>query len=667
MRIFSFLKEAKSRPIVFLLRKTLTLIRSRLRAFLSTFGINPYQIRPFVKSTESILEDFKNRLMIFDQSLLFSPEDAIEISETLANCGHTWQTTTEKAKLILQNKISILGYGNYDLGNDINWSMDYKSGLRWLDGWHYHIDYIDANRPSDVKFPWELSRLQFFSCLGRSYLNSRDEVLAEKLKSFVRDWDCKNPVGWNVNWVCAMDCSLRAISLIWSRTFFGTSKSLDDKFWGRIIRILIEHGRFIYRNLEYSDINGNHYTSNLLGLLYLSVVLPWYRESNLWKKTALQELEKEICRQSYYDGVVHEGSIPYHRLVTEMFLHAGLLCRKNDIQLSKTYWQQLEKMLGFIAAYTKPNGLAPIFGDNDNGRVIPLGEQEIHDHRYLLAIGAIIFQREDMKTIAGKLWEEAFWLLGASVVEKWQKLQGKLKSRNTGFPGGGFWFLHSDDNYVAIDCGDIGLRGRGGHGHNDALSIEVTIKGQDIIIDKGCHSYTSDRFKRIKSLSAFAHNAVIVNNQEPTTFDNRRFVGTTAYPCHALNWQPSKHSGHFIGEHMGYYKKYGIRYIREVTMAKTSEIVILDYLDGTGNHQLLWRWHFAPTVNVELMKSLSAVRIAANNGKSCVFSWKDENLSSQIKESEYYPEYGMSRPTHCLEISTTSQLPFRVSFIIQES
>ena len=79
------------------------------------------------------------------------------------------------------------------------------------------------------------------------------------------------------------------------------------------------------------------------------------------------ELEKDICSQTYPDGVGHEGSIPYHRLVTEMFLHAGLLCIKNDIHLSKNYWQQLEKMLDFATAYIKPNGLAPIFGDNDNG------------------------------------------------------------------------------------------------------------------------------------------------------------------------------------------------------------------------------------------------------------------------------------------------------------
>lgn len=664
MRIFSLLKRARSRPLSFLLWKVLTLFRSKFRTFLSTIGINPYKVAVFAKCSESI--KINRRLAMFDQTLLLCSEEAFETSKIVAKYVDTLQTTAENAKLILQNEISILGYGRYDLGRVIDWGMDYKSKLRWLNGWHLEIDYLDLDRPSDVKFPWELSRLQFLSSMGRSYLQNRNEAFAEKYKSVVEDWDRKNPVGWNVNWSCPMDCSFRAISLIWSRTFFGSSETLDNIFWNRILRMLVEHGRFIYRNLEYSDINANHYTSNLLGLLYLGIVLPWYRESHKWKKFALRELEKEICRQTYSDGVVHEGSIAYHRLVSEMFLHAGLLCKKNDIDLSDIYWQRLEKMLDFVSAYSKPNGLAPVIGDNDNGRVIPLGEQDINDHRYLLTIGGIIFQREDMKISSGKLWEDAFWLLGPSVVEKWGNPKHQVESRNKAFPKGGFWFLRSDDNYVAIDCGDVGLRGRGGHGHNDTLSIALSMKGQDLIVDQGCHSYTSDRSRRKQNLSAFAHNAAIVNMQEPTSFDNWDFLCTTAYSCRVLMWDPSKFGGHFSGEHTGYYDRYGIRYVRDVTMVNGNQIAINDSFDGTGEHSLLWRWFFASSIDVKLAKTLSSLELIAGD-QNFLFSWEDEKLSAQILNSEYYPEYGKTEPTKCLELSAMFQVPISVKFMVQSS
>jgi len=663
MRLFSLLKRAKSRPIGFILKKTLTFVRSNCRAFLSTLGINFYQARFFVKNTKGTDGKIKNRLTILDQSLLISPKDAVKASEILVGRLDTLQVTKEKADLILQNKISILGYGNFDLGNDIDWSMDYKSGFKWPNCWHWKIDYLDLDRSSDVKFPWELSRLQFFSDLGRSYLQNEDEALAKKFKYFVEDWDRKNPVGWNVGWSCPMDCSMRAISLIWGRTFFGMSESLDDKFWDRTLKMLVEHGRFVYRNLEYSDINGNHYTSNLLGLLYISIAIPWHRESHTWKKFALSELEKEICKQTYPDGVVHEGSIPYHRLVAEIFLHAGLLCRKNGIDISEAYWQRLERMLDFVLAYLKPDGLAPVYGDNDNGRVMPLGEQDLNDHRYLLAIGGIIFQREDMEASAGKLWEEAFWLLGPLVVVKWGEHEDKAGIQSKAFPEGGFWFLRSDENYVAIDCGDVGLRGRGGHGHNDALSIELSMCGQNLIVDQGCHSYTADRSMRKENLSAFAHNAAIVNMQEPTEFNNWGFPGTTAYPCRVLMWNISKFGGHFSGEHTGYYDRYSIRYVRDVTMVSKDEFTINDRMEGTGEHDFLWRWLFAPSVDVKLAKALSSVEMVAGN-QNFVFVWEGEKLSAQILDSEYYPEYGMRMPTKCLELSAMSQLPFNVKFTV---
>ena len=87
------------------------------------------------------------------------------------------------------------------------------------------------------------------------------------------------------------------------------------------------------------------------------------------------------------DGCDHEASIPYHGLVTELFV-AGT--RAVDSQLPQAftpaYRERLEAMLRFTAAYTRPDGDAPMVGDNDSGRFLPLDGygRGYSSHRHLL-------------------------------------------------------------------------------------------------------------------------------------------------------------------------------------------------------------------------------------------------------------------------------------------
>src|SRR5438045_8524171 len=77
------------------------------------------------------------------------------------------------------------------------------------------------------------------------------------------------------------------------------------------------------------------------------------------------------------DGVCHEGSMPYHRLVTEIFAHAALVARRSGIDLGAPFQARLQHMIEFVAGYTKPTGEAPVWGDADDGRVHALGGQPL--------------------------------------------------------------------------------------------------------------------------------------------------------------------------------------------------------------------------------------------------------------------------------------------------
>jgi hypothetical protein len=111
----------------------------------------------------------------------------------------------------------------------------------------------------------------------------------------------------------------------------------------------------------------------------------------------LRELLREMDKQ-----VLPTGRILSHRLVTiafvtELFLYSFLLCRENGIAIDRNYWTKLHAMLLYIRAYLRPDGFAPLIGDTDGGQFLPLQQRRADDHRYLLEVGAEVFNDLELR------------------------------------------------------------------------------------------------------------------------------------------------------------------------------------------------------------------------------------------------------------------------------
>jgi len=72
-----------------------------------------------------------------------------------------------------------MGYGTVDLSRKPKWNVDFVSGMDWpaipLD--NRHCMRFDA---SDVKVPYELSRLQFIARFGQSAPDHRRRALPRR-------------------------------------------------------------------------------------------------------------------------------------------------------------------------------------------------------------------------------------------------------------------------------------------------------------------------------------------------------------------------------------------------------------------------------------------------------------------------------------------------------
>jgi hypothetical protein len=87
------------------------------------------------------------------------------------------------------------------------------------------------------------------------------------------------------------------------------------------------------------------------------------------------------------------------------------------------------------------------------------------------------------------------------------------------FPNIGIYVFKSDRLYLSIFAGPNGQNDNGGHAHNDKLSFELTLDGNDIEIDPGTYLYTPSTQMRNNFRSAAVHNGPHVRAQEPNNWD----------------------------------------------------------------------------------------------------------------------------------------------------
>lgn len=650
------LRESLRRPPSFVLRRAVDGAGRRFRALRHALGARPYAPR---FSGSRVLAPVLDVGAVDRALRILERRDPQIVSDLIA-----------RADRISSLEVDVLSK-TLRLDPAADWSSDPVSGYRWPRRFHTGYRYADLVRPgcpSDIKVPWELGRLQFLPLLALAYRISGRRRYTRVAAELVEGWTSANPVGVGIGWVVGMEVALRAISLILTLDLAAAAAD-DVKSKADVPTLLAEHGRFLYRNVEYSDINGNHHTACLLGLLYLGLALPGESESAAWTEAALAGLREAIRNQVHEDGVCHEGSIPYHRFVAEMLLHATALCRRNSLGLPGRCLDRVAAMLDFCHTYMKPSGQAPVWGDNDDGRLHALGAQPLHDHRYLLAAGSLLFDREDLWPGTLGLSADLVPLMDSELVDRLEERLGAGPAErgtipeSRGFPAGGFYILRLDDGYCLIDCGDVGLRGRGGHGHNDALAVEVALAGLDVLTDLGCAAYTRSLQDRERTLSAAAHSVATIDGLEPAPIQWTRFPHASACPVELLAWEPETHR--FEGAHDGYSDRAGLgRYQREARLESRSSLAIRDHLNGSGVHRVTWRFHLAKSWRVSRIEA-DAVHARHRDGARLLLDCRPTPTRVAVEETVGYPRYDRCEDRQSVVMEIAGGLPCSARFSIR--
>lgn len=571
------------------------------------------------------------------------------------------------ANNICDHKFKFLGKEHQYDKKEIDWHLDTTTNYRWPSVHYSEISIAQAPRGADIKIPWELARLQHFITLGQAYQFTKDERYALEFTKQLVSFYQANPRETGIHWLCAMEVALRAVSITTAFYLFLKSDNLTDEIIKIMLKMLLSHAEFIAGNLEFSHrVTSNHYLSDLVGLLFIGMLFPEFKDAKEWSDFARTEMLKEMDKQIYDDGVDWEASIPYHAFVLEMFFYSMVLCKQQGIAIENRYWEKLEKMCNFVRAYLKPDGTAPLIGDCDNGRLFIWRDRAANDHCYLLSMAATFFEQERFK-LSGQTSEESLWLFGTNGWDTYESLSIDDEERSWQFPQGGLYIMRADSLYMIVDCGDVGIKGQGSHSHNDLLSFELFYRERSFIVDPGSYIYTGDPDARNLFRSTAYHNTVMIDNIEINEIYPQQLfiIGRNAQP-RVLKWQSNAEEDLLIAEHSGYERLTNpITHQREIHFNKLAGYwLIIDKFTGTGEHDYTFHFHFDVGLSVELSGLRALVMDEELNIGLAIVPIDTTGMKASLSERNVSKGYGERAKSWALVYNLRSSAPHQKRFLI---
>jgi glycosyltransferase involved in cell wall biosynthesis/ubiquinone/menaquinone biosynthesis C-methylase UbiE len=579
------------------------------------------------------------------------------------------RATIGAAERILAHEFDLLGSGPFIPADPdrqaregytpIDWYLDPVRRLRFPRGVPYKEWNLYGMRPAnaDIKYPWELARCQHWAALGQAFQLTGDDRFAREIALELDDFVEANPVGLGVNWTCTMDVALRAVSWAIGLELTRTSSASSEAFRARAYAALYDHGVFIRNNLENTyEVTSNHFLSNIVGLLFLGAVFADLPDGAEWTAFARSALEHEMDVQVLPDGADYESSIPYHRLVTELFLGSARLADHRGEPMSPRYRERLREMVAYLAAVTRPDGLMPQVGDADDGRLHVLdgyGHVSPQDGRHLFGPAGMMLEEPAWLALAGDagVWEAAWWGFEADA------LPPAPDERPIGhlFPNAGTAVMRSAaGHFVVVTNGIVGTNGFGNHKHNDQLSFEYHHGRIPVVVDPGSYVYTSDPAARNQFRGTASHNTLCVDGVEQNELRPDwlfRLFETSKAEHESFEDRPD--AAEYVGRHHGYERlPEPVSHQRAVRLLKPSgTLVIVDRLSGRGDHDLRWHFHLAPGISADRLDE-TTVALTAPAGR-----WRlaiPAGLQVSIGPAAYSPSYGVK--TACVAIDLSARV-----------
>lgn len=477
------------------------------------------------------------------------------------------------------------------------WRLDPVTGLHWpgQDAYCFDLAYRHERQLGDIKFVWDLNRLQFLQPLAAGVALWGDARAASAIGQAVTSWAAANPPFRGLAWNSGIELALRAVTLALVAGLCGDR--LEPGVGARIGQILAAHLYWLHRYPSRFSSANNHLIAEAMGEFVIAAVLPSAPRARAIEAQARAVLEEEAALQILPDGVAAEQSPTYGGFTVEMLLVADVVARAFGRPLGPIVKERAAAFADLIGTLGTAEGRVPNIGDDDEGRVLSLGGAREHCYPASIAravAGHFGLRPRLARSVDAPELRDAFF--PAALPE--EPCPDGLRSFGTG----GYTAIRETRAarrlHLVMDHGPLGYLSIAAHGHADANAIAMSLDDRPVLVDPGTYLYHAGGAWRDWFRGTGAHNTVRLGG-----LDQSVIAG-------AFNWS---HKARAVLEgvtegpdwavaarHDGYLKRFGVEHHRRVA-ATTSGLAIEDRLVGPGAGAVTAEvvFQFAPGFEIE--------------------------------------------------------------------
>jgi Heparinase II/III-like protein/Heparinase II/III N-terminus len=569
----------------------------------------------------------------------------------------------QRARRICLHRFDLLGYRDLDYGADIDWHCDRVHGKRSaLKPW-FKIRYLDFAEAGDSKVTWELNRHQHLVTLAKAFRLTGDESLATELFHQWNHWHRENPYPLGINWASSLEVAFRTLSWSWVYFLMLGSAAMPEGFRDELCRSLAVSCRHVEKYLSTYFSPNTHLLGEGVALFFIGTLFPELHGADRWQALGWKIVLDAAQHQVREDGLYFERSTYYHVWALDLFLHSSVLASRNGIAIPATFNRTLEQMLEALCVLGR-SGAPPRLGDDDGGRLFDPQRNRPAHLLDPLAAGAVLFSRGDFKRVASGPREEMLWLLGEAGITEFNRLVPLPFARNsTSFQQSGLYVMGGDDadRQLMIVAGPE-RADTAGHGHADALSVNVNAGGQALLFDPGTYQYVGiNDCERNYFRGTRAHNTLVVDERDQRE-PKGPFRWASLVDVRAEQWINGETFDLFVGNHNGYKRlAEPVVHRRTVFSHKSGFSLVRDQALGQGKHQLDLYWHVNPEL-AQTDENKGTFR-SAHAGISIV-PFENHAWSQEIKSEDWSPAYGRKEAHSVLHFGTVTNLPAEFAVLL---
>ena len=172
----------------------------------------------------------------------------------------------------VQLRFAYFGYPAIELPEPVDWNYDPVAGVRWPSSPATKIDYRTA--AGDVKWIWELNRLQHLPWLAQAWLITGDERYSAAAFHQLDTWLDQNPPGVGIAWRNAFEAGVRAISIAVALQGLRDCPDLTLDRFRRVVEVLAESATRCWVDRSRFSSANNHLVGELAGLAVVAILFP---------------------------------------------------------------------------------------------------------------------------------------------------------------------------------------------------------------------------------------------------------------------------------------------------------------------------------------------------------------------------------------------------------